>query len=139
MGQYKCVNCKKVIHPMRNHICPYCQTEQPLEGRAKNIGDTIVDIECQNCGFEKSFYRTDEYLDHAYCPRCGKTTYANYEGKKPFPGYNPTPLVRCPYCNSGNTRKITATSKAASVALFGVFSIGKVSKQWHCNDCKSDF
>lgn len=47
--------------------------------------------------------------------------------------------AECPYCHSKNTKKISGFSKAGSVALFGVFAVGKVSKQWHCNQCKSDF
>lgn len=47
--------------------------------------------------------------------------------------------VKCPYCQSTNTKKISNVSKAGSVAVFGVFATGKVSKQWHCNNCKSDF
>lgn len=49
------------------------------------------------------------------------------------------PIVTCPYCQSTNTNKISGLSKASSVALFGIFAMGKVSKQWHCNDCKSEF
>lgn len=47
--------------------------------------------------------------------------------------------AECPYCHSKNTKKISGLSKAGSVALWGVFAVGKVSKQWHCNNCKSDF
>lgn len=47
--------------------------------------------------------------------------------------------VTCPYCKSTNTSKITITNKAMHTAAFGVFSIGYNSKQWHCNNCKSDF
>jgi hypothetical protein len=46
--------------------------------------------------------------------------------------------VHCPYCNSTNCKKISGVSKATSVAMFGIFS-QKVKKQWHCNNCKSDF
>lgn len=49
------------------------------------------------------------------------------------------PQVECPYCHSTNTKKISGMSKAGSVALFGIFALGKTSKQWHCNECKSDF
>lgn len=45
----------------------------------------------------------------------------------------------CPYCNSDDLKKISGLSKAGSVALWGIFAMGKVSKQWHCNSCKSDF
>lgn len=48
------------------------------------------------------------------------------------------PIVTCPYCKSTNTTKISGISKAGSVVMFGIFS-QKVKKQWHCNDCKSDF
>lgn len=47
--------------------------------------------------------------------------------------------VKCPYCNSINVKKISGISKAGNVALWGIFAIGKVNKQWHCNNCKSDF
>lgn len=46
--------------------------------------------------------------------------------------------VHCPYCNSTNCKKISRVSKATSVAMFGIFS-QKVKKQWHCNNCRSDF
>mgnify|MGYP003310353153 CR=1 FL=1 len=35
--------------------------------------------------------------------------------------------------------KISGLSKAGSVALWGIFALGKTTKQWHCNNCKSDF
>ena len=47
--------------------------------------------------------------------------------------------IQCPYCKSTNTKKITATSKAVHTALFGIFSMGRNSKQWHCDNCGSDF
>ena len=50
---------------------------------------------------------------------------------------NNTP--HCQYCNSTNIKKITTGSKVAHTALFGIFSISRNSKQWHCNNCKSDF
>lgn len=136
---YRCVNCNREINPMRQHYCPYCNYEQPLEKRADALGDTIVDIKCPKCGFEKSFFRSNDYLDTAYCPRCGESTYLNEEGKKPVqPVYDPS-SVECPYCHTKNTRKISKLSKAGSAALFGVFALGKVTKQWHCNNCGSDF
>ena len=108
--KYKCVNCGKEISPTRSYYCPYCNFEQPLEGRAE-----------------------------AYCPRCGKTTYINKEGKKSLPVFETSPSVSCPYCNSTNTQKISTANKVGSALVFGVFSLGKVTKQWHCNNCKSDF
>lgn len=47
--------------------------------------------------------------------------------------------IECPYCHSKDTKKISNISKVGSVALFGVFALGKTTKQWHCNNCNSDF
>ena len=47
--------------------------------------------------------------------------------------------VQCPYCKSTNTKKITTASKATHTFMFGIFSIGRNSKNYHCNNCKSDF
>lgn len=41
---------------------------------------------------------------------------------------------KCPTCGSTNLRKVSATSKVTSVALWGLFS-QKVKKTWHCNEC----
>lgn len=49
------------------------------------------------------------------------------------------PTIACPYCKSTNTKKITNTSKAIHTALFGVFSMSRNSKNFHCNQCNSDF
>lgn len=46
--------------------------------------------------------------------------------------------VVCPYCHSTNTEKIGTVSRAVSISLVGVAS-SKLGKQWHCNNCKSDF
>ena len=44
----------------------------------------------------------------------------------------------CPYCKSTNTKKISAASRAGSILGFGLFS-KKLGKEWHCNNCNSDF
>lgn len=48
------------------------------------------------------------------------------------------PTVKCPYCGSTSTKKISTLSRLGSFATFG-FAGKKVGKQWHCNNCKSDF
>lgn len=47
--------------------------------------------------------------------------------------------VKCPYCNSYNTSKISTMSKAIGAALIGVHALARNSKEWHCNSCGSDF
>lgn len=55
------------------------------------------------------------------------------------PVYTPTkPTVKCPYCQSENTKKISSTAKAVNIAMFGLFG-NKRKYQWHCNNCNSDF
>lgn len=45
---------------------------------------------------------------------------------------------KCPTCGSTNIKKISGISKAGSVAMFGLLS-RKVHKQWHCNNCGSEW
>ncbi len=48
------------------------------------------------------------------------------------------PHVTCPYCHSANTEKISTLNRAVSISIVGAAS-SKLGKQWHCNNCKSDF
>lgn len=47
-------------------------------------------------------------------------------------------IPKCPTCGSTDIRKISTTSKAVSVGLFGIFS-SKIRKQFHCNSCKYEW
>ena len=47
-------------------------------------------------------------------------------------------IIECPYCKSANTTKIPTTAKVVNTAIFGIFGTKK-HKQWHCNECGSDF
>lgn len=105
---------------------------------SKIIGEK--EVVCSKCGHNKSniHLRHDGKREFGECQACGDLTYIE-DLKIPKPSFDTTPKVKCPYCNSTNTRKITTASKVGKVALFGIFAIGKTSKEWHCNDCKSDF
>ena len=46
--------------------------------------------------------------------------------------------VHCPHCNSTNVKKTSIAGRAVSAGTFGLAS-KKIGKQWHCNNCKSDF
>ncbi len=61
------------------------------------------------------------------------------ENREELYGDSKVKNVECPYCHSTDTKKITNTSKAVHTALFGVFSMGRNSKNFHCNQCNSDF
>ena len=45
---------------------------------------------------------------------------------------------KCPTCSSTNIRKLSATSKLVDVAVWGVLS-RKAHKQWHCDNCGSEW
>ena len=46
--------------------------------------------------------------------------------------------VTCSYCGSSNVKKIGLLNRAVSTELWGLGS-KKIGKQWHCNNCWSDF
>ncbi len=47
-------------------------------------------------------------------------------------------IPKCPTCSSTNIRKLSATSKLVDVAVWGVLS-RKAHKQWHCDNCGSEW
>lgn len=123
------------------------------------------EIPCPKCGNKTAyiwlFYSSDGSLseENGSCKNCGTELYERSisdeseisqdinrfpEPRKPFgsdskPKTDPfKPTVKCPYCNSTNTKKISTLSRMGSFATFG-FAGKKVGKQWHCNNCKSDF
>lgn len=91
---------------------------------------------CKICGSQMIFQ-----YERAYNPKMGLAAIKKQEPhKKTIQTKSQTQkaVITCPYCKSTDTQKISGLSKAGSVALFGIFS-QKVKKQWHCNNCKSDF
>ena len=46
--------------------------------------------------------------------------------------------VKCAYCGSVNVKKIGWFERALSAQIWGLAS-SKIGKQWHCNNCDSDF
>lgn len=99
-------------------ICPKCN---------KKYND--YDQYCIVCRYKLKYIEGTERVDYVPEPM----------GKGVTEKTNNKPTVACPYCKSTNTKKISATSKAVHTAFFGIFSISRNSKQWHCNDCNSDF
>lgn len=99
----------------------------------------IIEIECPKCGCKQSYKNISKYSEGGECISCGELTYFKRLREYDLPSPKQTIKIECPYCHSTNTKKISTSSKVSKVALFGIFSIGKVTKQWHCNNCKSDF
>ena len=46
--------------------------------------------------------------------------------------------IKCPYCGVADANRLTSMDRASSVLVKGVGS-GKIGKQWHCNNCGSNF
>ena len=76
--------------------------------------------------------KSTKSVPNIYIPKHPLEDRSKYENK-------PFDTITCPYCHSTDTKKITNTSKAVHTALFGIFSISRNGKQWHCNNCGSDF
>ena len=110
---FYCSNCGEEIDPWKSSVCPYCNEPQSYEKRAAFLNHELLFEDCPKCGCDKSFYQSSSYFDIAICCDCGAETYFNDEDKE--------------------------ASKVGRFALFGILSVGKLTKQWHCNNCKSDF
>lgn len=110
---------KKEPHPyeLHSYACPLCRKRMEY---------------CSSCD-----------LDMDTCKIIGDSEWVDEERKKTHPRYDTiqptTTTITCPYCKSTNTKKISGLSKAGSVALWGIFALGKTTKQFHCNNCKADF
>ncbi len=105
---------KKKLLQNHNYKCIYDRLQQPEVSYHKPV---IL---------ENSNYEYDE----KYWERINQHTINKNISTKP--------TVECPYCHSTNTKKITNASKAVNTALFGIFGT-KRHKQWHCNQCGSNF
>lgn len=46
--------------------------------------------------------------------------------------------LKCPYCESTKVTKISTVNRMVSTSMVGIAS-KKIGKQWHCNNCGSDF
>ena len=95
----------------------------------------IINFVCPHCGHGKTEHIVNKAADMGVCEKCGKITFTNKINSNP----DSPPTVLCPYCGHYDTKKISKASKVGSVALWGVYGLAKASKEWHCNNCGSDF
>ena len=103
---------------------------------------------CPKCG---EIFDLDPETDkfNCICPKC-ENTMRKYENLTINPDLKQDPVYitkvngqyitapECPYCHKNNTHKISGIGRWVSSGLFGLGS-SKVGKQWHCNNCGSDF
>lgn len=124
----KCKYCEATLVPTIDGRCPRCHNRQ--EGEQE---------------YPIKYVGTDKKYSTIHCTnqRPNRSTEYNTETikpiHKPIQHNSSNPTVQCPYCKSTNTQKISAMNKAVHTALFGIFSMSRNSKQWYCNNCKSDF
>ena len=69
------------------------------------------------------------------CPDCNKEISSEADSC-PNCGRPINTAIKCPNCKSTNVEKISNASKVGSALMFGVFSMGKLSKTYQCKSCK---
>lgn len=147
-----CSKCGRLVDLLKkelNEPCDYCQNiTHPVPDEYLNDSKIFIkpDLEQQFIDeYIKSSPEFDQYLfdhrDEDLFKRRMEDKAKLEHGKAILEGKNKGNKfgVECPYCHATNVKKISTTSKAVHTAIFGVFSIGRNSKQWHCNNCNSDF
>ena len=125
--------CPKCASFKVNTKCPFC-----------NIDRIKTNISIDE-SMEMNDKQEEELINHyietlikdTYDPKARE--YRENNEKPVFAGYVPDNKVTCPYCKSTNTSKITISSKAVHTAVFGIWSMGRNAKEFHCNNCRSDF
>ena len=119
------------------YICEYCSNA--CDFKEDDIREEYI---CPECG-KSMWYLSSYEIDENTGLTVGESWYdSSREKKSPAPFSQPqhqTPTITCPYCKSTDCKKISGLSKAGSVALWGIFALGKTTKQWHCRSCGSDF
>lgn len=127
------------------NLCPHCNSKLEVSNITYENYKSMPKVKkCKNCKrkYPKIFIK---------CPKCNqqliKLSTENKqidkqinEIRKEMQEYQEkqNSIIKCPYCKATNVTKISTAGRVVSVGLFGLGS-SKVGKQWHCNNCKSDF
>lgn len=140
MALIKCIECEKQISS-ESDVCPNCGC--PTSQSIKSIKNYLkqqygANFKCKKCG-NTTYLCSESHLGYFryICEKCAEDI------KIPFPKClreKPTYTNKphCPYCNSTNLKKIGVGSRMISAGTLGLAG-SKIGKQWHCNNCKSDF
>lgn len=146
-----CKNCGYVFEGynvprlVQKGICPICknklfETKEPIsyfQGRIEKSMPTWEDV--VRYKYLKKVKLDDNLSSKRSKNEKEKQEYEINKFKNNYTQNNYTkPTITCPYCQSTNTKKIGVVGRSVSFGLFG-FGSGKVGKQWHCNNCNSDF
>ncbi len=146
-----CKKCGRVVEiNTQDKICDYCKSKvYPVPEKYWLDGLDFLITNEQKKLLREELVKTapefDEYLfshrDHDLAERTAKIDAALEHGKAVLEGRDKGNKfgVECPYCHATNVKKITNTSKVTYTALFGIFSMGRNSKNFHCNRCGAEF
>lgn len=127
------------IKSNNEYICPYCNNKLLDTFITENEFDFIEDVSDSDRQFLEAMIDLKKKDPIEYQLKMSQFKANLKQQEQVQESRVEENTIHCPYCNSTNVKKITTTSKAVHTAIFGIFSMGRNSKQWHCNDCKSDF
>lgn len=157
-----CPNCgfplekevNKNINYSGMNICPKCGKTYLHKETCPDCGTKMVSCHCseeESCRMvdEGIFEQWEQQMREKYVvgsPEFDEVLYnkrlqeekAEADYYASIPTRPSEPKITCPYCHSTNTKKIGVISRSVSVGLFGLGS-KKINRQWHCNNCGSDF
>ena len=148
---YICPTCgdglTKHVSQQNKYICKYCNT--PMIRTDINMSQYM-----ELCVYDKinakentknlankygnNRFSDEEYHHRIYLEEKESKRLKEKQRSQSQPTNTPTSQVTCPYCQSTNTKKITAGDRVKSNILFGIFAKNR-NKEWHCNSCNSDF
>ena len=138
-----CINCGYKLpkpKPMSQGVyCPRClKSSLKLNGQ-ENICSFchVQEIDSIVGTIQEIYHYTENHPELKQSPEFSEEAYNKRINYVPVE-YGSSNSVKCPYCKSTNTKKIGVVSRSTSFGLFG-FGSSKVGKQWHCNNCGSDF
>ncbi len=140
-----CKRCGSVAFAHKSEVCYYCKsiTLPVPEKYWLNGIEYLISLESKKLVLEELVKTSPEFDQQLYEKRLiddkmveSVISQIDFSSKS---GSAVKTAVECPYCHSTNVKKISGVSKAAHTALFGIFSIGRNSKNFYCNNCKSDF
>lgn len=124
--------------------------DEPGEIDAKDPGGvfcTCKECECnQLIDYDKFEEFHDDYVvlkdgENICCERCGAHSEKIITLRPEHLDHQPTNqyIPKCPICHSPKIHKITTAKKVSRVAMFGIFSLPKIGKEWKCDNCGSEF
>lgn len=109
------------------YICEKCNHINPTSCNDQQMFSVLSESIC--------ILKDGEQLE---CRKCGNVHTSDTPLFKNTQN-NISTAPKCPVCNSANIDKISLANKSGSVAMFGIFSVGHVSKTFKCKSCGYKF